>query len=155
MILINFQPNSFVHVYWIEDILSKFEDDTKLGLVDAPNSCVAIQKNLHRLEKWARRNLMNFNKGEYQVLHLGRNKPRHHYTLPEEQLYREDLGVLVDTMLTMSQHYALAAMKADSILCCIRQSVTGRLREILPLYSALVSHIWFQCWLLRTRQTGT
>ncbi|GAB0207878.1 mitochondrial enolase superfamily member 1 [Grus japonensis] len=120
-----------------ECTISKFADDTKLGGV------VAIQRDLNKLEKRADRNLMWFNKGKCQVLHLGRNKPRHQYMLEatqvESSLAEKDLGVLVDTKLNMSQRCALAVKKANGILGCIRRNVASRLREvILPLYSALV-----------------
>jgi len=35
MILINFCPNCFEYIHWIEFTLNKFANDTKLGLVDA------------------------------------------------------------------------------------------------------------------------
>ncbi|KAK4818824.1 hypothetical protein QYF61_019861 [Mycteria americana] len=44
--------------------LSKFEDDTNLGgVTDTSDGCATIQRDLHRLEKWADRNLMQLNKG--------------------------------------------------------------------------------------------
>ncbi|GAB0179814.1 mitochondrial enolase superfamily member 1 [Grus japonensis] len=58
----------------VECSLSKFADDTKLGgVADTPEDCAAIQRDLNRLEKWADRNLMKFNKEKFKVLHLGRN----------------------------------------------------------------------------------
>ncbi|KAK4806988.1 hypothetical protein QYF61_000317 [Mycteria americana] len=124
--------------------LSKFADDTKLGGVDdIPDVCAAIQRHLDRLENWSERNPIKFNKGKCKGLHLGRDNPRHQYVQGGDQLETssagEDLGGLVDNKLTMSQQCTLATKKANSILGCIKKTITSRLREvILPLYSALV-----------------
>ncbi|KAK4827072.1 hypothetical protein QYF61_014146 [Mycteria americana] len=77
---------------------------------------------------------MKFNKHKCKVLHLGRNNPRHQYTLEDDQLEscfaEKDLWVLVDTELTISQQRTLVAKKAKSLVGCIKQSIASRLRSV-------------------------
>ena len=59
------------------------------------------------MEKSTNRNLMKFSKCKCKVLTLGRNDPVHHDTLRlyqmESSLAEEDLGILVDSKLNISQ----------------------------------------------------
>ncbi|RMB97137.1 hypothetical protein DUI87_26421 [Hirundo rustica rustica] len=130
----------------IESLISKSEDDTKLGVcVDLLQGGMALQRDLEQLDAWAESNKMKFNMSKYRVLdtwHFGRNNPLQHYRLGKVRLdsaqEERDLGVLVPA----AEHEPAVcpgAKRANGILAWIRNSVASRSREvILPLYSALV-----------------
>ena len=127
----------------IECTVSKFANDAKLcGAVDLLEGRVTIQRNLDRLERWARPTLMKFNKAKCKVLHKVWGNPKHKRRLGGEWIEsgpsEKDLGMLVDEKLTMTQQCVLTAQKASCFLGCIKSSMASRLREVTTLYSALM-----------------
>ncbi|GAB0175877.1 mitochondrial enolase superfamily member 1 [Grus japonensis] len=128
----------------IKCTLMKFADDKKLsGEVDTSERRATLQEDLHRLEEWANRNLMKFNKDKSKVLHLGKHNPSVQHRLGSTQLgsssVERDLGVLMDNKLNKSEQCAAEAKKANRMLGGINKDITSRDKEvIIPLYSVLV-----------------
>ena len=87
---------------------------------------------------------MKFNKDKCRVLHLGRNSLIHQYRLGADLLEsssaENDLRVLMESGVTMSQQCALVAKNINDILGCIKKTVASRSIELIPplLYSALL-----------------
>jgi len=102
-----------------------------------PEGRDASQKDQGRLEERAHVNLMKFNKGQCQVLHLGLGNPQYQHKLGEgwvgSSAAKKYLGVLGDEKLDTTQQCVLAAQQANRALGCIPSSVgTGRGRGFCP-----------------------
>ncbi|KAJ7400597.1 hypothetical protein BTVI_104072 [Pitangus sulphuratus] len=91
----------------LEEMLSWFADDTKLGgAVDFFKGREVLKRDLDKLEDWAITNCMKFKgnhmsfKGECWILHLEWGNSRCSYSLENETLEssvtERDMGILVD-----------------------------------------------------------
>ncbi|RMC22277.1 hypothetical protein DUI87_00588 [Hirundo rustica rustica] len=84
----------------IESLISKFADDTKLGVcVVLLEDRMALQRDLELFDGWAESNKVKFNKSKCRVLRFGHNNPLKRYGLGKVWLdsaqEERDLGILV------------------------------------------------------------
>lgn len=127
--------------------LVKFSGDTKLGWpLDILEGRAAIQGDLGRLEEWADRNLMKFNKDNCRALYLGGKNHQiliwnSNYSvmiqagdwLVGEQFCWKGLGALHGASSGPWQQGRLG------VLGCMSRNLASRLREVIvPHYSPLV-----------------
>ena len=133
----------------------EFARDTKLsGEVDAWEGRASLQEDLHRLEEWANKNLIKFNKDKCNVLHMGKQNPevqhRPRSAWRGSSSVERDLG----SQWTASSVCTCAAVakKGSGMLGCINKDINSREKEtFIPLYSVLVRpHLEYrvQFWLL-------
>ena len=77
------------------------------GSVDLLEGRKAVQKDLGRLDQWATASYTAFSKAKCWAHCLGHNNPMQRYKLGEKWLEsccaEKDLGLLVDSQLSMSQ----------------------------------------------------
>jgi len=115
--------------------LSKFADDTKLGgSIDLLESRKALQRDLDRLDRWAKVNCLKFNKAKCRVLHFGHITPCNATGLGRsgwKAAWQKSILELVGSRLSMSQQCARVAKKTNVMLACIRNSVASRSREVI------------------------
>lgn len=86
----------------------------------------AIQRDLHRLERWACANLLNKAKCESSTWGNPKCKSRLGGARAESSSEGEVSEVLVAEKRTVSRPWALAGQKATCILGCIQSSVASR-----------------------------
>ena len=124
--------------------LSKFADDTKIGINAADPSAVrALQSDLERIGRWSEEWQMPFNVEKCSVLHAGYRNPEANYTLLGAPIrptdVQKDLGVLITKDLKFSTQCLDAEKRANKILGYIKRQFNYRNREtVLTLYNSLV-----------------
>eukprot|EP00061_Rhincodon_typus_P000873 g13050.t1 len=58
----------------IEGMVSKFADDTKIGVVvDSDEGYLRVQQDLDQMGQWAKEWQVQFNLDKYEVLHFGQS----------------------------------------------------------------------------------
>lgn len=104
-----------------------------------PEGTATVQRKLSKLKDWDDKNYMRLNKDKCESLYLGLNSPKQQYRPQCDCLgcssAENDLGILVDSQLNMSQQCALTAIKANHVLSCISKSIASSSRDVIIPYS--------------------
>ena len=122
-----------------------FADDTKImQSISTLADHVQLQTDLDNLAKWCDTWQLNFNATKCKAIHFGRATYSYgdYYLngilLDSVDSYK-DLGILFDTGLKFHQHASETALKANSVLACIRREfITLNESVLLPLYKSKV-----------------
>ena len=115
-----------------------------------------LQKDLHKLQEWSRKWLLEFNESKCKVMHISlkNTNPKFDYYMNdkvlEESVLEKDLGVYVASNWKPSAHIAKIAAKANSMLGRIRHTFTFMNKQMfMKLYPSLVrTHMEYavQAW---------
>ncbi|KAI8510470.1 hypothetical protein Bbelb_113860 [Branchiostoma belcheri] len=119
----------------LKNFVSLFADDTKVYAAaqecEENSHSECLQADLGKLQEWSERMQMRFHPDKCKVLHLGKNNPRHEYTMSKADgtLHRiecieeeKDLGVLIDSKLSFSSHVQTQVNKANRVLGTIKHT---------------------------------
>lgn len=91
-------------------------DNTKRGgVTGTPHGCAISQRDLNKPEKRVKKNLMKFNKGKCQILHLERKTPMLQYRLRAHHL-ESSLGVHEPAMVPLQQRWLTASWIALGVV---------------------------------------
>ena len=89
-----------------------------------------IQEDINKLLQWSNTWNLYFNVSKCKVLHMGKNNPKHIYTMDQgntqvnvtECSEEKDLGVIFDAELKFDTHIQTAINKANKIIGIIRRT---------------------------------
>ena len=146
-------------IYYINDLplvinntkVKIFADDTKVykGINDQDDTII-LQNAIDNMFQWTQKWLLQFNKDKCKILHLGKNNPKHKYTIGEdcnkvildETDLEKDLGIFIDPNLDFKKHIKNIVKKASYSSYKILKNFSYKTSNILvPLFKTLVRPI--------------
>ena len=87
-----------------------------------------MQEDLDKIVNWSKKWLLNFNKDECKVMHIGKKNIDFDYVMDNRPLLttdeEKDLGVVITSNLKPSVQVARAAASANAMLGCIKCTFT-------------------------------
>lgn len=105
-----------------------------------PYGCVAVQRDVSNLEKWA----SSWSSVKCKVVQLGRNNPVYHTDLRTDGQENSLVEEVLRGLWGPEDERDPAGWESQCVLDCVRNCVASRLEKkmILPVYAALVGVLW-------------
>ena len=139
--------------------LSLFADDSKVftKIVKDESTILqgrwgkeVLQKDLDNIKVWAGKWKMEFNVGKCKIMHLGKDNPKHTYSMGGENLTvtteEKDLGVIFDEKLEFDKHIRVMVNRANRMLGMIRSGFACMSQDIFKLvYPVMVRPLLEYC----------
>ena len=130
-----------------------FADDTKVFTKSTDHTI--LQQDLDSLLQWSSDWQLHFNVDKCKVIHYGKKKPKHKYTMVTTQisqplrvdLEEKDLGVLFDEDLKFRKHVGAICNKANRMIGLVRRTFKYMDKEIfLTLFKSMIRpHVEYAC----------
>ncbi len=129
----------------LNDFISKFGDDTKIGnWIITDHDRMSLQDDLRKISEWSQKWEISFiNVNKCHILQVGTRNQKFNYEMSGTKLESvqcvKDLGVTVASSLKFSQQCKDAAGKANRMLGFINRNFSFKNKDvILPLHISLV-----------------
>ena len=96
-----------------------------------------LQDDLNRLTEWSEKWQMLFNFGKCKCLHIGHGNEDEQYTMGDTVLNttvkENDLGLIINADMKVSEQCGIAAAKGDKIVGLIRRNIVYKEKELIIL----------------------
>ena len=121
-----------------------FADDAKIFVrINSDDDIQAMKRDLHKLENWSDKWLLEFNPDKCTTMHIGHRNPEISYQLNGREIKstegERDLGVLIAKDLKPAQHIGKIVAKANRIVGLIKRNFTYMDTDMCcTLYCSLV-----------------
>ena len=131
----------------IRALIKKFADDTKMTrIVEDDEQAEEMQRDLDRVDAWAKSWGMKFNVSKCKVMHVGRRNRKYEYEMSgeklEEVVEERDLGVWTSNSMKPAIQCERAAKSANRALGMMLRAFHYRTKEtLIPLYKTFVRPI--------------
>ena len=119
-----------------ETKIFKYADDSKFGRPIRSNAdAAALQTQIDNVWRWSETWGMSIHPTKTHVLHFGYGNPKFNYTMNGSRISdatsAKDLGVIIDSACTPSEHVQNISKKANGVLSQLNRTMISRNKDVI------------------------